>query len=450
MAAIDEQSLLDLFAQVMPAERWQELEGEKSRAQIYTLRVVVGMMLVQRLNERGTQQEAVHQVTVGSLGRLLGAGKRVREGKISSATGAYARACGRVSINRMEKVCDLVLRELGQHITPEPSLDRAVLLIDGTSISLEHSPGLLAGFPPGNNQYGEGHWGILKMVAVHEVQTGIAQRPAWGAMYGPSAVSEQELATRALEQAPARSVIIGDGNFGIFYYAYAVVESKREALFRLTKQRAEALGAGKLRPQGETKLCWCPSRYDRMKHPDLPPNAQIEGRLIVVTRKGFREALYLFTTLTDAVEKVVALYGQRWNLELDLRTLKRTLRLYHLRGKSREAVEKELLIAVVGYGLVRAFMALAARRAGLPPRRLSFTRCYGLLNAMVGKLCSTVPEQRKQAFDRVLAYMGKSKLPNRPHRRAYTRAVWGFKQAFPKRCCPSTGPASVAPEEKSK
>ena len=64
------------------------------------------------------------------------------------------------------------------------------------------------------------------------------------------------------------------------------------------------------------------------------------------------------------------------------------MRLHHLRGRSTEAVEKELLIAVVAYGLVRAFMALAARRVGLPPRRLSFTRAYGLLNAMIGKLCT--------------------------------------------------------------
>ena len=120
-------------------------------------------------------------------------------------------------------------------------------------------------------------------------------------------------------------------------------------------------------------------------------------------------------------------------MELDLRTLKRTMRLHHLRGKSREAVEKELLIAVVGYGLVRAFMAEAARRGGLSPRQLSFTRCYGLLNAMSGKLCSDVPGEREQAYDRLLWLMAKSKLPRRSKPRTYPRAVWGFTQAYPRR-----------------
>jgi plasmid stability protein len=102
-------------------------------------------------------------------------------------------------------------------------------------------------------------------------------------------------------------------------------------------------------------------------------------------------------------------------MELDLRTLKRTLRLHHLRGKSTEAVEKELLIAVVAYGLVRAFMTLAARRVGLSPRQLSFTRAYGLLNAMLDKLCSVAPQQRGPVYDRILEYMGKAKLPSAPH-----------------------------------
>ena len=155
-------------------------------------------------------------------------------------------------------------------------------------------------------------------------------------------------------------------------------------------------------------MVWYPSRSDRKAHPGLPQDAKIEGRLIVVKQKGFREALYLFTTLPDPREKVVAWYAQRWNMELDFRTLKGTLRLQHLRGKTTAAAEKELLIAVVAYGLVRAFMALAARRAGLAPRRLSFTRAYGLLNAMMDQLCAVAVEEREQAFNRILDYMAQA------------------------------------------
>jgi putative transposase len=165
----------------------------------------------------------------------------------------------------------------------------------------------------------------------------------------------------------------------------------------------------------------------------LAADAQIEGRLIVVTQKGFRDSWYLFTTLSEAIEaeKIVAWYGKRWNLELDLRTLKGTLRLKHMQGKSRTAVEKELLIAVVAYGFVRALMGEAAQRAGLHPRELSFTRAYGLLDAMTGKLCSPDQQQRQQAYERLLTYIGKAKLPKRSKSRSYPRAAWGSGKYYP-------------------
>jgi hypothetical protein len=167
----------------------------------------------------------------------------------------------------------------------------------------------------------------------------------------------------------------------------------------------------------------------------LPADAAIEGRLIVVTQKGFRDSLYLFTTLSEETEaaQIVTWYRQRWNLELDLRTLKGTLRLKHMQGKTKAAVEKELLIAVVAYGMVRALMAEAAARAGMHPRELSFTRAHGLGNAMTGKLCSPDDQQRQRAYARLLAYIGQAKLPKRSKTRTYPRAVWGSGKYYPGR-----------------
>jgi len=432
MAIAEERSLLQLFADLVSKEQWQELEGGSRRTQIYTLPVVIAMMLLQRLNERGTQQEAVHQIAAGHLDDLLADCKRVREGKISPNTGGYARACGRIGVRVVEKACDQLLAELSKRMEPEPEPKVPLLLLDGSSLQVEHTRGLLETFPPGRNQHNRGHWGIVQWVALHDMQTGIALRPAWGAMYGGKAVSEQQLAEEVMDRAPAGSVIVGDRNFGVFSVAYAAVHRHHQVLFRLTTPRARALGVAALRPTGEQKIVWRASRYDR-KHPQLPPDAQIEGRLIAVSRNGFREILYLFTTLLEPWQKVVACYAQRWNIELDLRTLKGTLRLDHLYGKSTEAVEKDLLIAVVAYGLVRAFMALAARRTGLPPRRLSFTRAYGLLNAMVGKLCTADAQDREQAYARILDYMSQAKLPKRTQHRTYPRAVWCIGKGYPRR-----------------
>ena len=121
---VDDRSLLRLFESVLPIARWKALESG-SKAQIYTLRVVVWMMLLQRLDERGTQQRAVHEIAQGHLERLLPESKRVREGRISQNTGAYARACGRLSTETTAAVGDAVLAELSIRIAPVAGLDRA-------------------------------------------------------------------------------------------------------------------------------------------------------------------------------------------------------------------------------------------------------------------------------------------------------------------------------------
>jgi hypothetical protein len=437
MMTADEQSLLRLMEEVLPAVSVWEQKKRKP-AQIFSLPVVVALMLFQRLDEEGTQQAVVRRLVEGRLDRLLPDGKRVRERNISPASGGYAGACQSLPVATMEKVCDQLLDELGQRIEPEPELELPVLVLDGSGISLEHRPQLLDKYPRSRNQYGQGHWGMLKLVGLHDARTGIALRPAWGPMYGEKAVSEQALAQQAIKRAPAGSVILGDGNFGIFSFAYAVQQSDRRMVFRLTAKRARAMGAARLLPQGEMDFCWKPSRHDRRANPGLAADAEIHGRLIVVSLKGWREPFYLFTTLGESAEKIVRLYCLRWNIEVDFRTLKVTLRLRHLRGKSSAAVEKELLIAVVAYGLVRACMALAARRAGLTPRRLSFTQCYGWLNDMLEKLFSPHAATREKAFDRMLKFMAGAKLPQRKKQRVYPRERWGHRQSFPNRRPPKT------------
>lgn len=442
MITADERSLLRLMEEVLPQVCVWEQKEQSKRPQVFSLAVVVAPMLRQRLDERGTQECVVRQLVEGKLDALLPDGKRVREQTISPASGGYAQACQRLSVSTMEKVCDQVLEELSRRIEPEPELELLVLLLDGTAISLEHRSQILEKYPCSRNQYGQGHWGMLKLVGLHDVRTGVALRPAWGAMYGEQAVSEQALAREAVERAPAGSVILGDGNFGIFSFAHAVQQSGRSMVFRLTRRRAEAMGATRLLPHGEMDFCWTPSRHDRRANPSLPADAEIHGRLIAASLKGWREPFYLFTTLTESAEKIVRLYSLRWNIELDFRALKDTLRLHHLRGRSPAALEKELLIAVVAYGLVRACMALAAGRGGLEPRRLSFTQCYGWLNDMLPKLYSPQPAMRQQAFDRMLGFMARAKLPRRQKQRSYPREVWGHRQSFPNR-----RPAKTAEQE---
>ena len=161
----------------------------------------------------------------------------------------------------------------------------------------------------------------------------------------------------------------------------------------------------------------------------------MEGRLIVCRNPSRpSELLYLFTTLELAVEEILGMYKLRWNVETDLRSLKRTVGLHQLSSKSLDMVEKELLLAIAAYNLVRAVMCMAARRANLRPRQLSFSFVQTVVEAALPGLdCAATDAEYQQRLDRMLRYAAQGKLPNRSRGRSYPREVWGRGGHFPRR-----------------
>src|SRR3954452_23024127 len=75
---------------------------------------------------------------------------------------------------------------------------------------------------------------------------------------------------------------------------------------------------------------------------------------------------------TYPAEELGNLFRQRWHAELDLRTLKTSMKMEMLRTKSPEMVRKEVAVHLLAYNLIRGVMAEAARAAAVEPRRLSF------------------------------------------------------------------------------
>ena len=144
--------------------------------------------------------------------------------------------------------------------------------------------------------------------------------------------------------------------------------------------------------------------------------------------------LYLFTTLALPAEGVVQLYGQRWPIENDPRSLKHTVRLQHIAAKDVDTMEKELLTAVSAYNLVRAVMCLAAKRAEVDPRQLSFSFVLNLLDCSWPRLMAARNQaEHDREFERVLDLAARHTLPKRKKRRSYAREVWGHGGHFPQR-----------------
>ena len=442
-------SLLPLFLHLLPDEFFERIRGlEKIRQnnRVYTSAVVVWLMIWQRLRG-GTLEAAVLELAHGlpasfwpqPCERL----RRQQDGeghRLSCHTGAYNKARQELSVQLVEQCCDRVFQQLTEQAAGRlPELGLRAFFFDGTSVRLPHTEALCQAYPPASNQHGESHWPLIRMLVAHDLYTGLAMRPEWGPMYGDQAVSEQGLLERAIERIPPGAVTVADANFGVFSVAYASDRRAHPVVLRLTPARAKHLAGEALRDGIDRPLAWKPSRDDRRNHPELPADASVAGRLIVrqvqPSNGGGPFLLALFTTLEAERDAIVELYGQRWNIETDLRSLKGTLKLEALTCTTPEMVAKEIDLAMLAYNLVRTVTYLAAQKAGLPPRAFSFTRVRNVVNAFAPLIAAaTDPLQARKLHDDMMYYVGQARLPRRTRKRpAYPRQVWPQPKTYPTR-----------------
>jgi hypothetical protein len=404
------------------------------------------LLVLQRLQGGGSLQSAVLELLRGLPASFWPRPcKRVRQwrehGTVpSSHTGAYNQARQALPLSIVEKSCDRIFQQLVTRMDQaRPEEAPRAFVLDGSTLRAPHSPELCELYPPGSNQHGEAHWPLLRVLVAHEVYTGLAMRPAWGAMHGAAAVSEQGLLERLIDRLPSGSTVMGDANFGVFSVAYAAAQRAHPVLLRLTADRARRLAGGDLQDGIDRALVWKPSPADRKAHPDLPADACLSGRLIVRLVQPDNGAkaflLALFTTLPWSQPELLRLYGQRWAIETDLRTLKSELCLEQLTCSTPDMVAKEIDMAIAAYNLVRAMIAIASEQSGIAPRGYSFTK----VRAIVRTFGPTLADARSQTeanriFGVMMRCVQQSKLPRRKRKRpSYPRAAWKRRSGLPHR-----------------
>lgn len=420
---------LELFLSLSARKAARDLHRPGRKVSIYTVRVVTWLMIGQWLLAV-SMADIVAQAKEGAFGNVI-PGRTRRE--MSLGTGGYAKARARISLREMVAVTLSLYDELDRRLAARrPELNRPVKLLDGSSLQLDSSAELRRAFPPGRNQRGSSHWSILRLAAILDAQSGLIWRMAWGPMYGPEAVSEQGLALGLIDELPESTVLLGDRNFGVFVIAWYGTRAGHDVVLRLTKARAQAVAGCPLRPGMDLPVTWEPSGWERKAHAELPADAQIQGRLLVCQQDGWREPVYLFTSLAVPASEAVKLYGLRWNIETDLRSLKRTIHLHRIDAKSVDMMEKELLMAIAAYNVTRTVMYLAAEQAGIQPRELSFARVLYVVEAgMVGLMLNHRSGSMRRKLEQMIRDAATCKLPKRKKQRSFPRAVWSQHRSFP-------------------
>lgn len=418
---------------------------------IYTTPLVLWMLVYQRMNPDSSLEAAVKKM-IEARPVFLRQNKRVEEGTLSTSTGAYSRARTRMPLEAAQWLAEGVSQSLID-ASPPTYRGRRMFIIDGTTITLAPEEELQEPFPPASNQFGEGVWPIVNLVAMHELASGAALIPQIGPMYGPDAVSETALARPCFEQLPPDAIAMADGGFGIFRVAYDARQTGHPFLMRMTKVRFNALRKkATLLAEGENwksySHTWRPSAKERKNHPDLPPDAALDVHLHEIVING-ELTLYLVTDLMDEEDTPSALagaYRHRYDIEIDIRNMKLVLNMETIRARSVEMFQKELLASVVTYNLVTQFRRQAAELANLPPRRMSFKRTWTTFGTFLLSAMFTDAESWRERYRLALYYAMHDKLPNRPgrtyEREAYSRRPKSaqFKKRKPKRDPPDENP----------
>ena len=421
---------------------------EFSRAGPLSGWVVIWLMMFQRLHPLGTLSVAVRELLCGAVRKWVSWPQEAARQDLSINTSAYSQARKRLPLEVAKKVSDVIFESLLAKPKVVPGLEQAMFLLDGSTVLLPHSEDLGRAYPPPRNQHGTSHWSVMRVLVAHEVVSGLAVRPCWGPTDGPHATSEQGLAKEMLRRLPGGSVVLGDRNFGVFSMAYHARQNEHPWLFRLTAARAGKLGGGALPNAGtDRQMVWTCSREDRRSNPELAREASVEGRLVVVKVKdatGQKQKLYFFTSLDLPADQIVELYGYRWNIETDLRSLKREVRMHMLTAKSPDMVGKELVLGVAAYNLTRAAINEAAAVLLVSPRLFSFSMARDTVNAFLPLFAAAgSEEEHQQIAAKMLRVLSQSMLPRRRKRRPSTpREIWPRPCAYPKRKVSQKGPVA--------
>jgi hypothetical protein len=119
-----------------------------------------------------------------------------------------------------------------------------------------------------------------------------------------------------------------------------------------------------------------PSWMDAEEYASLPEEITVRELRYRVAVPGYRvREITLVTTLLDAARyaagALAELYYRRWQVEINFRHIKITMKMDVLRCETVEGVLKELAVFALAYNLIRSAMVESARLQEVSPDRVS-------------------------------------------------------------------------------
>jgi hypothetical protein len=423
--------LLKFFVQLLPARALLQLPAIKKASfyqRLFSPLVTLWLLLFQRLNADHSLDAALAQARGGGADSL---NPRLSRRLRSSSTASYSDARQRLPWLFLVQVLQLAGAKISARSPQSLWKGWRLVLLDGSTVRLRSYGDIPRQFPPHRNQQGPGYWCLMRVVVGFCAFSGAAL----DCVLASAQKSEQTMGCQIILRAAKNCLFIGDRNFGVFQIAQAACAQGHQALLRLTDLRAAKLLGARLR-LGDHPLSWKATRRTQ-KQTGLSAQP-IPGRLLVarLERRGFRsKTLCLFTTLRDSagypLQELVKLYGQRWQVELNLRHVKTQMESAQLEAHSADMARKEWLAALIAYNLVRAAMLCSALHTDGQPLSLCFSACRRRLERWL-QCYGTTKRRACAKWTQTLDLFHQCRLPKRRKARpTEPRAQRHLRQSFP-------------------
>jgi hypothetical protein len=343
----------------------------------------------------------------------------------SANTGAYCKARGKLPEPFLRALTHTVGAALEDQ-APEAWrwYGRRVLLVDGFTCTLPDTPANQAVYPQPSSQKPGLGFPMIRAVVLLTFATAAVLDAALGPYKGKE-TGETALFRQLLERLRPGDVVVAD-RYYCSYWMIALLQQRGVAVtFRMHQLRHYDFRRGQRLGPDDHRAVWTkpqrPQWLDAPQYAALPDTLTVRELRFRMAQKGCRcKEIVVATTLCDAEiytkEMVADLYHQRWHVELDIRSIKQTMKMDQLSCKTPAMVRREFWVHLLGYNLVRQVMAEAAWCKGLCPRQLSFAGALQILEQCRWLLLFGSEETRRLVTVLLWLAVGTHQVGKRPGR----------------------------------
>src|SRR5262249_42197997 len=263
---------------------------------------------------------------------------------------------------------------------------RDVFIADGSYVSMPDTPENQMAYPqPVVQQEGIG-FPLARLAVLLSLATGACHDLAV-APYAGKGTGETTLLRPMYDSLSPGGVVLADPLFDNYFLA---CELRQRGIELVARVQAERVGSRTVesRPDSDVIVWQRPNKPHGMKGEQYRTYPEsLTMRQVSVDARGRdnrAEQFKVITTILDASidgGQIGGLYERRWDGEVDIRSVKSTMKMDILRCKTPEMVQKEIWAHLLAYNLLRTVMAVAANESDMEPRKISFKGAKQALTA---------------------------------------------------------------------